>query len=44
MSTQPTTKDMMESIPVTPHTVAMYRRFVEHPEEMKELVKELKGE
>lgn len=35
MSTQPTTKDMMESIPLTPKTVAMFRKFVEHPEEFK---------
>ena len=33
MSTQPTKEDMMESIPLNPQTVALFRKFVEHPEE-----------
>ena len=33
MATQPTTKDMMDSIPLNEQTVALFRKFVEHPEE-----------
>lgn len=33
MSTQPTREEAMQSIPLTPETVALFRKFVEHPEE-----------
>lgn len=33
MSTQPTKEEMMQTIPMTPQTVALFRKFVEHPEE-----------
>ena len=33
MATQPTTKDKMDSIPLNEQTVALFRKFVEHPEE-----------
>ena len=33
MGTQPTKEEMMQTIPMTPQTVALFRKFVEHPEE-----------
>lgn len=35
MNTQPTKKDMMERIPLTPQTVELFRDLVEHPENHK---------
>lgn len=35
MSTQPTKEEMMQSIPLTPQTVALFRKFLEHPEEFE---------
>ena len=35
MNAQPTEKDMIGPIPLTPQSVALFRSFVEHPEEHK---------
>ena len=35
MNTQPTKKDMMERIPLTPQAVALFHDLVEHPENHK---------